>query len=249
MIRGRLGRVKSRDDARTLRLSRYLTPGKYDAPPPARDWFGSTVFSWFLNDKIGDCACASLCHMLQAHANLHNKIINISDSDVVGMYSAVSGYDPAKPETDRGSQMIDALRYMNNTGIAGHKIGAYVQVNQNDAQELRAAMNLFGGVYVGARLPKRVLSQGNTWEVVAPSYQSNDDAVGSLGGHAFTLLRYDRLHFGLATWASRYTTSNAWISKYVDECWAIISSEWVDGTMDAPNGFDMDRLRLDLSAL
>lgn len=247
-MRGGLGRVRSRHDPRTLKLSNYLGPRDYSAPPPARDWIGNTKFSWFHNSKLGTCTCAALGHMLQAHAAQQGVAVSISDDDILKMYSAIGGYVPGDESTDRGAQMIDALRYMRNVGVSGYKIGAYVRIDAQDPVELRAAINLFGGVYVGADLPKRITSQV-VWDLVPVEERDGRDEPNSLGGHAFTLLKYDRLHYGLATWATTYAASNPWVSVYMDEAWALINETWVSDTALAPNGFDIDRLKADLANL
>lgn len=247
-MRGALGRVPSRHDPRTLKLANYLTAGQYDAPPPSRDWIGTTKFSWFLNSKLGTCSCAALGHMLQAHVALTGKSLTITDDDIIQMYSAISGYVPGDPSTDRGAQMIDALTYLKNVGLAGYKIGAFVRVDSKNATELRAAVNLFGGVYVGAEMPNRVTTQV-VWDLPPVEERDARDAPGSMGGHAFTFLKYDRLHLGLATWAATYAATNSWADMYVDEAWAIISPSWVTGEDPAPNGFNVDQLQRDLAAI
>lgn len=247
-MRGVLGRVPSRHDPRTFRLANYLADGQYAAPPPARDWISKTRFSWFENSSLGTCTCAALCHMLQAHATQQGVAMTISDADVLAMYSAIGGYVVGHPETDRGAQMIDALRYLKSTGIAGHKVGAYVRVDTHNLVEVRAAINLFGGLYVGANMPNRVTSQV-VWDLVPVDERDTRDDPGSMGGHAFTLLKYDRLHYGLATWATTYAAANAWVDMYVDEAWAIIEQTWVADGKLAPNGFDVDRLQSDLARL
>lgn len=201
-----------------------------------------------MNGRLGTCSCAALGHMLQAHVALTGKALTITDDDIIKMYSAISGYVPGKPETDRGAMMIDALRHLKNVGLAGYRIGAFVRVDPQNVVELQAAVNLFGGVYVGADMPNRVTTQV-VWDLPLADERDSRDKPGSMGGHAFTILKYDRRHWGLATWAATYAATGDWVDMYVDEAWAIISPSWVSGDEPAPNGFNVDRLQHDLAAI
>lgn len=245
---GRFGRIASREDARTLRLARYLETGRYAAPPPARDWTGGTRFTWSLNDRLGCCTITGLVHLAQAHAAANGESIAIDDLDVAKAYAAISGYD-GTPATDRGAQMIDALVHARNVGIGGWKIGAFVRVDPRDYLEVRAAINLFGGIYVGADLPERIKEQGTTWELPPLVARTDDDAPSSLGGHAFALLGFDRTHLQAMPWITKTSIGNAWADLYISEAWAFIDQRWVTGERSAPNGFDLARLQQDLEAV
>lgn len=247
---GALGRVPSREDGRTLRLSRYIATGArpFAAPPPARDWTGSQRYSYYLNDRLGCCTITGLAHLAQAHAAQHGEPIEIVDADIEEAYRAVGGYD-GTPATDRGAQMIDALVYAKHIGIGPWKIGAFVRVDLDDPIEVRAAINLFGGLYLGADLPRRITTQGTAWELVPFNARTRDDAPRSLGGHAFTVTGYDRRHLRALPWIIPTTVSNAWLSLYGEEAWAVISESWVSGERPAPHGFDVERLRDDLAGI
>lgn len=242
---GCLGRVPSRNDLRTLRLARYLSARDYPAPPPARDWTGSIRYPYLLNDRLGCCTITALAHLAQAHAAAHGEALHFVDADIETAYRAVSGYD-GTPATDRGAQMIDALVYARRVGIGGWKIGAFVRVNAHDPTELRAAINLFGGVYVGADLPRRIMDQGAEWHLPPAIERTTNDAPNSLGGHAFALLGYDRLALRALPWITPTTIGNTWWSLYGAEAWAFLDGRWVTGERPAPNGFDIEQLRQDL---
>lgn len=243
---GALGRVPSRHDARTLRLSRYLGRGErdYPAPLPARDWTGSHRYSWFLNDRLGCCTITGLAHLVEMHSTRRGEPCPITDADVERGYRAISGYD-GTPATDRGAQMIDALVWAKRQGW----IGAFVRVDLDDVIEVRAAINSLGGLYVGADLPRRITSQGARWELTPYGERTRDDEPRSLGGHAFAITGYDRTHLRALPWITPTTISNAWSSLYADEAWAVLAPSWVTGERPAPSGFDVDQLRADLAAI
>lgn len=241
----RLGRIRSRSDTRTLNLWSYLHHDKLPAAPAQRDWTHAAP-SWgmFRNSDVGDCTCAARAHLLQSEAANTGRQIAITDTDVIAAYSAVTGYDPAKPETDNGAQMIDVLRYERNVGIAGHKIGAFVKVDHTKREQMDAAINLFGGIYVGVDLPMAAQAQ-TVWDVGSgPAFQA-----GSWGGHAIAVLGYDAGHAIAVTWGAIKVMTAAWLDTYASEAWASVDQLWISDSGNAPSGFDAAALARDLEAL
>lgn len=250
---GALGRVRSRDDRRTLRLARYLPSRRdgrdYPAPAPDRNWASpSDRWLWRLNDRLGCCTITALAHLADLHAYRHREPLTITDRDVEEGYRAISGYD-GTPATDRGAQMLSALIYARTIGIGPWKLGAFVRVDLDDAIEVRAAVSLFGGLYVGADLPRRITEQGARWELTPFHERTEVDEPRSLGGHAFAITGYDRTHLDALPWVTPTTISNPWVSLYADEAYALVAESWVSGERPAPNGFDIVQLRRDLEAI
>ncbi len=241
----RLGRIRSRLDTRTLNLWSYLHHDKLPAAPSARDWtHAAPAWGLFQNSTVGDCTCAARAHLLQSEAANTGRQITITDADVIGAYSAVTGYNPADPSTDNGAQMIDVLRYERNVGIAGHKIGAFVKVDHTKREQMDAAINLFGGIYAGVDLP--VAAQAQTvWDVgTGPAFQP-----GSWGGHAVAVLGYDAGHAVIITWGQVKIATAAWLDTYASEAWASVDPLWIADCGQAPSGFDAQALARDLALL
>lgn len=249
-ILGSLGRsTRSPSDKRDLRLASIInTEGspRYDAPPFARDWSLARKYDWLLNDRLGCCTITGIAHLMQNFALMNGETLSFSDADIIEAYSASTGYIPGRPETDRGGQMINALTRAKNVGIGGRKIGAFVRVDYLDPIEVQAAINHLGGLYVGARLPRRI---GEQSILKLPYPMTDRDAPGSLGGHAFAVLGYDRIYYKTLLWRDPQLAEMPWFGLYVDEAWAIIDERWVSGERPAPNGFDMNRLRANLEAI
>lgn len=230
-----------------LSLASYFEAKKplYPAPPPARDWTGDGPYEIALNNKLGCCTIAAIVHLLQCHAMRHGGTLTISDADILRAYMTVSGYD-GTPQTDRGAMPIDALTYARDVWQV---IVGFVKVNPNDQHEMHAAINLFGGVYVAARLPKRIYEQGTDWELPPLGQRSPQDEPGSLGGHAFASLGYNHTHYKVMPWTDATEAGNAWFDEYVDEAYAVLTPRWVDQKHIAPNGFDLTALRKDLKLI
>lgn len=244
-----LGRVRSRRDPRTLRFARYVAPSVHaPAAPAARDWTHPDVappWGLFRNDQLGDCTCASIGHMLQAAAaNTGRPAPAIGDADVVALYERAGDYDPARPDTDRGAQMLDVLRLLRTDGLAGVQIGAFASVDPHDRGEIEAVVNLTGCAYVGVDLPRAAQTQ-TVWDVgQGPAFEP-----GSWGGHAMALLGYDQAHVIFVTWGAIKVATFEWFATYASEAWAMIDPLWLRADGLTPSGFDAAALRQDLAAL
>lgn len=240
----KLGCIPSRRDPRTLALARYmLHPSRHEAPPQ-RDWTRAVErFGMFSNDTLSDCTCAAMGHALQAQAANTGRQLAIADQDVADLYK-LTGYDPARPETDAGAQLIDVFKLMRGVGLAGNKIGAFVGVDHRDTGQLDAAVNLTGFTIVAAALPLAAQWQ-TVWDVV----DGPEGEPGSWDNHATALLGYDRNHAVLATWGGIKIATVRWCWKHVFEAWAGIDELWLRPDGLTPSGFDSAQLALDLQAL
>lgn len=247
---GLLGAIPSvHDEAKhgpLIALAPYLgTKPPYPAPPPLRNWTGGGPYEIALNNRLGCCTIATIVHLLQCHALNHGERLTISDADILRAYMAVSSYD-GTPATDQGAMPIDALTYARDVWRV---IVGFVKVDPANHLEMHAAINLFGGVYLAARLPKRIYDQGTDWELPPLEHRTDTDEPGSLGGHAFAGLGYNRTHFNVMPWTDATEAGNAWMDEYVDEAYAVLTPRWVDQNRRAPNGLDLTALMQDLKII
>jgi len=245
----RLGKLAPAQDDRTLQLVKYLTPGiKLPTPPKLQVW-SKPVKSWHMyqNDQIGDCTCATAAHLIHCwSANSKRQEHELTDQEVVGMYSLITGYNPKKPETDRGAIELSVLKYWTNRGFAGHKLGAFVAVSPTSAQIIKDAIYLFGGIYTGFALPLSAREKA-IWDV-PPGGLRGQGEVGSWGGHAVPIIDYDERVLTCVTWGKLQRMTWGFLQAYMDEAYALISPDFLAGDK-APNGFDLATLQKDLVAL
>jgi hypothetical protein len=245
---GKLGRKPARRDPRTLQLANYVDHGILPSVPGHFNW-GRAVDNWpvMLNDRLGDCTCACVGHTIQCWtANAGQEVI-LPDDEILHLYEAVSGYDPATGANDDGAVELDVLNYWRQTGVAGHQIAAYVALEPGNHDHMRIATFLFGAVYTGIALPQTIQGQ-EVWSV-PPEGPNGAGAPGSLGGHAVPVVGYDASGYTCITWGYEQRLTYGFADTYMEESYAIISPEWVTQGKRAPSGFDLVALQNDLAAL
>jgi len=239
--RVKLGKLAAKHDDRTLRLANYLTPN-LPLPPDSCDWTTKALpFTMAGNDQYGDCVLAAKAHLIKLWTACQGKPITVSDASVVAEYQKLTG------GVDSGLVMLDILKLMKNTGIFGHKIGAFLAVDHQNIAEMHQGIYLFGGVDCGWALP--LSANGKTaWSVLDPKL-SGKNKPGSWGGHDAPMVAYSAGSAKVCTWATLYPCSDAFTKAYCDEMYVILSPDWVNGNAKAPNGFNLATLQSDLARL
>ncbi|MFF5029256.1 hypothetical protein ACFY2J_34235 [Streptomyces collinus] len=218
---GRLGKLPAQPARPQLRLSPVLAE-RLAAPPAAADWQSDSI-TWpmYGNATIGDCTCAGVGHMVNQLTFYGSGVEKLpAEKSVIDMYSAITGYDPAKPGSDTGAYCQDVLAYWRKTGLEGHRIVAYASLDVSNLNEVRQAIALFGTVYVGLTVPDSAMEQfnaGEPWDVVKGSRPE--------GGHCVIVGAYDRGTFGLVTWGTETTMTEAFWRAYVDEAWVVLDAD------------------------
>lgn len=242
----KLGRRPLTKDRRDLKLARYLTTAL--PPPPAHvDWQQHvTGFPMLLNDRIGDCVIAGMLHQQQVWAAAaDNPTFTPTDAQALAMYRQITGYNPADPASDQGTDPRDALRYWASTGAAGHKILAYASVKPTDHRTVKTAINLFGGLGVCLNLPAYAETEHGRWLVK----HGAGSAPGSWGGHWVCATGYDRHGIQLVTWGEVWTLTWGFLDRYCDGLFAAISPDWMNAVGRTPAGLNLAGLQADLAAI
>jgi len=241
----RLGKLAPRIDPRTLKLAHYLMP--FPSPPTSINW-GTKVPNWpmYGNDTLGDCVCAAAGHLEQLWTADASTEVTLPLSDIITMYEQVGGYVPDQPNTDNGCDMLTALKWWKTTGLAGHKIEAFVSVVYDKYNMVKSTIQLLGGVYIGLALPVCV-QDATSWEV--PASFDGDGAPGSWGGHCVPAVAYDAEALTVVTWGSTLRMSWRFLAAYADEAYAVLSPDWIEKTGLSPNAFNLTQLQADLARL
>lgn len=237
----RLGKLPAKKDRRTLRLATVLR-----ALPPIPDSFdvdiplgGIPVTPMFANDTFGDCVIAGRAHhTLRLEKFEQNKLLQISDQDVINEYFKETG------GADSGLYMLDSLNAWRRGWLIGsqkYTIDAFGIVNHLDWEEVRAVMYLLNGTYTGLLLPATAQDQ-SIWEVV-PGPGSEP---GSWGSHCIFVKRVDKTitktRLTCITWGREQELSLEFFQAYCDEAFGVVDSldDWMDPATDP---LDVQKLR------
>jgi hypothetical protein len=241
----KLGRRKP--DPERLKLIPPLHRYLYLPPaPPSADWSkGITNFGMMLNDSLGDCTIAAVAHAIQIFSANASTEVTVPDSTVLEFYEKWDGYVNGDPSTDNGGVELDVLASWKSQTFAGHVLDAYADPPLKKIGQIRSAINLFGGLYIGLEVPNYVMnsltSPGSVWDVQA------DDGIA--GGHAVFVHGYDQSSFKFISWGGIYSMTNRFWKKYVDEAHALISADFINAQGFDPQGLNLSQLQTDLAQL
>jgi hypothetical protein len=245
----RLGKRPPIHDARTLQFRDYTA--NLPAIPTSAD-FLSDVPSWpmYSNDTLGDCVAAAAGHMIENWTQYAGKFFQPTDQDIIDFYTN-SGYVPGDPSTDQGWELLPALKVFRKTGIAGHKIAAFVQLATGDYSELQRAIALFGDAYIGLALPDDVVPSNGGPDWTAIPWVLTDNPPNPANGHCVPVMKYsnEKNRAWFISWAARMVLSPPFYSKYSDEAYAIVTEDWIEANGESPSGFDIAQLTADLDGV
>lgn len=249
----KMGKAAARHDPRTLLLASYLT-GTLPTAPASFDLTTKVGASWGMmdNDQIGDCTCAAAGHLIMEWtANAGKKMVTPSDKQIVAAYSAITGYNPVTGANDNGANEIDVLNYWRQTGIASHKIGAYMALEPSNHNHIMDSVYIFEGCYIGLQLPVSAQAQTQNhqpWSV-PPGGPVGNGKPGSWGGHAVPVVAYDARGVTVVTWGALQVMTWSFWDTYCDEGYAILSNDYLTGKKQTPQGFGLKQLQEDLADL
>lgn len=249
----RLGKNEPKHDPRTLKLAKYVD--RAAIPIPAAEDYTPAVAAWpmYGNDRLGDCTCAAVGHMIQAWSANVGTEKTFDEADIELLYwetgTPPSSSGEAGGDTDTGRFELDILNYWRKTGVGqpsyADKIVAFASIDVSDINMLKTAIFLFGGVYVGLALPKTAQGQA-VWDVVGDG-ETGDSQPGSWGGHAVNVAGYGDGKLKLVTWGGvMEMTENFW-HAYGDEAYAIVTADWIRASGESVSGFDLATLQQDLA--
>lgn len=258
----RLGKKAAVHDPRTLKLNHYLLRQRLPELPPSVDYSeGITDWGMLKNNELGDCTCAGIAHMFRVWDAQTKGPERATDDDVVELYSRVTQppFDPKTRANDDGAVELFVLREVRRNGLHASsasgqdlmKILAFVSVDHNDETQVKQALFLFGGLYLGVALPISASQQqgaGQPWDDTGEA--GPNAQPGSWGGHAVNLTGYNDATkmYDFITWGKKQQMTYAFFKRYVEEAWALVPDDYQKLTQGQAleNGFNFDQLTEDL---
>lgn len=247
MMRYKLGKLPAIKNSVSFRLRDYLSLVTLPQVPVKGGYIGLADNNMFGNDTVGDCTCADVGHSTLLWNREAGKTLNISTSNVLALYTAVSGYN-GTPQTDNGANMADVAKYHQNVGLEDesgnyHKIAAYMAVTPGNVEELKQSIYLFGACSIGWALPdsaQKQFQKGKPWSVVS--------GASIEGGHDTLAIGYDPDYLYIITWGQVQKVEYPFFAKYCDEGIVKLSEEMLTNG-ESLEGFNVAQLQEDLSQL
>jgi hypothetical protein len=242
----RFGKKRAVHDSRTLKFGAYVKPSL--PPPPAARNYGDKVARWpmYLNDKYGDCTCAAAAHMIECWTANAGGVRLPSDEQVLEFYEHFT-----EPGPENGCNMLDVLKYWRAGGLGGDQIDSFAALDRKNATEVRDAVYLFGGCYIGLELPDFVLNADDPLKVawaVPPQGPVGAAAPDPDGGHCVPAVGYDTHNLYVVTWGAVKAMSWQFYIDYADESYAVLSQDFLRHGK-TPDGFNLAQLKQDLAAI
>lgn len=237
----RFGKLPPKSDYRTLRLKSYLGPVL--APPPVacdalervrarldrRDL--ANLFPMNGNELYGDCAVAAAAHALTVWNGLLGATRIVAEPTVEKLYLHLAN------GIDAGLAALDVLNHWRKSGIDGERIRAFATLDVHDHDQVKQAITLFGGVYLGFVVQADCVADFNARRPWTPGPRLGH-------GHVVFATGYDDVGVTVLTWGSTQKASWAWWDDCVDEAYALLPA--TAKKADFAPGFDFDQLLADL---
>jgi hypothetical protein len=237
-------------------LRNYLMRG-IAAPPPACDYSkaaAAALSNIYENDKLGDCVIAGIGHVVGVLTAGAGKCFVYTNQQIITLYSAIGGYIPGDPSTDRGCDEVTALNYWENNGapVGQNKIAGWLAVNALDPTEWRTALWLFENLYFGMELPDAWINpmpgaSGFIWDTAGAPDPNN--------GHCVVGVGYTAKGVTIDSWGMTGLITDAAIAKYATpkthgDLYTVVSQAGISkATQKAPNGFDWSQLIADFDSM
>jgi len=239
---GCTGKLPKKEDARNLKLANYM-PTTQRPVGLTKSW-AEAVDAWpvLANDEVGCCTCTGIGHACICWSAADGHPSMLTGQQIIDAYRKISGYDPARPETDRGAYMLDAAKLYCNEGIGGHVGEAFAEIDRDDVTTMMRALDVFGVLYCGFGLPSTIRNESIWSDTSAPKY--------SLGGHALVLVRRTPYVWEGITWGRRQQMTPNFVSKYLDEMYVLVPRyDWTGPDDLSPSLCDTAQLIADAQAL
>ena len=147
--------------------------------------------------------------------------------------------------------MLSVLKYWRSSGLGGDKIMAFAQLEPRNVNEVKDAVSIFGGCYIGVELPKFAINASDIatvpW-VVPPQGPIGDAAPDPQGGHCIPAVAYDSRNLYVVTWGAVKSMSWQFYVDYADEAYAVLSDDFLSKNK-TPAGFNLPQLKQDLAEI
>jgi hypothetical protein len=245
--------------APALRLASFLSSA-VPAHPSSEDYLAK-LSDWQMlgNDVAGDCNAVTWANTRRLVTAALSTEYYPTQAQVWQFYQTQNpGFDPNGTSStngpgskeDQGMDIQTGLEYLHSTGGPdGVKAVAFAKVDPTNLNEVRAALAIFGGLWLGIIVldaNQKQFAEGHAWTDVAGSPVE--------GGHAILGGGYTTADVKFITWAKEaqfaksFWDGTARGQRLVEEAWIAIWPEHL-GTAAFDQGVDQAQLAADYQAL
>lgn len=251
------GKLPAVVDHRDIMLHDVLglkAPGLQEAPVgfghwPKVDKLGEQ-WGTLGNDQYGDCVWAGAAHETMLWNAIRGVSVAFSDQSVLSDYSAVTGFNPNDPNSDRGTDPRQALLYRQKTGVLDangnrHQIGAFVALEPGNWDQLLQALWAFDSVALGIEVPSYAQAQfaaGKAWSYIGQAPIEGGHYIPCFG-------RPDWNFIYVLTWGRLQRMSKKFYEHFNDQAFAVLSLESLNQEGITPEGLNIDALKAELASL
>lgn len=252
----KFGRKPARHTVRTHHtqqlMALFLNP--LGSPPPKSDNWVAAVHNqmggdnWGMlgNDQYGDCVEADCGHMLMLRTANVGSIVVPTTEDILALYTQVTGFNPADPNTDQGTDETSMCAYMESTGLLGHRSSETGMIDYQNLDHVKWCVQMFGGCRIGFNVPAFAMNHvgpGQVWDIDPTADNSIE------GGHDVPIVGYDGDMFTVVTWGHTQLMTKAFYNTFCEEAHAELYQDWIEATGSTPSGFALNELIQGLGSL
>jgi hypothetical protein len=239
-------------NAPALRFASFLHAGEVPSHPAREDYLAALP-GWQMlgNDVAGDCNAVTWANLRRLVTATLSTELYPTQAQVWQFYQTQNpAFDPAGTSStngpgsqdDQGMDIQTGLEYLHSAGGPdGVKAVAFAKVDHTKIDEVKAALAIFGGLWLGIQVldaNQKEFAAGKAWTDVPGAKIEGGHAI--LGGGYATDIRF-------ITWAkeTRFGTS-FWDgvvqgNPLVEEAWVVIWPEHL-GTKAFEQGIDQAQL-------
>jgi hypothetical protein len=227
------------------------TPSGFPAPPATFGALGNLQkISWGMdgNDTLGDCTIAGADHLIARE----NALLGTNDARPT-LEVLEAQYKVLSPK-DQGCVMATVLQSWRSNGLFNmptgtNKISQYAPFDQRNQGEFLQVIAFTGSAYMGIACPEsaqqQFAKQAQTGTLVPWTVVKGSPIAG---GHCIVAVGYTPQGLYCVTWGGVVLVTWAFVTKYCDEGWAVITQELSEKGRDT-FGLNTAQLDADLNAL
>jgi hypothetical protein len=258
-----LGACKQRDQhAPMLKLRDYTVRGSLPAAPAVVDYSEKAMpvlTDVEGNENAGDCVQAEDAHYIAVITGNANGLYAYTKEQTLADYSAITGFNPADPNTDQGTDPIANMNYRVQKGYAdGSKDLGYLRVDTTNKTEVQFALWAFGNLKIWLALPDSYInpfpSNGAVWGVGTPDF-SNGHCIGTCSANSPRIVGVNCDGVQVVTWGLILTMTWSALAALCTPaqgggCATRVNKDWlISGISKTPSGFAWDDLIQDFDTM